>query len=116
MLLNSSSLGVRSQLNASKVEGPTVGARFPAMQYSRVKFRKDRDGTVIAFEKCGCEAEANAFRPCRMHHGDTHQATRLRAEARYRSIQKCCQQLQGSRGKMRTCPYIYVSTFQVTRR
>jgi hypothetical protein len=89
MLLNFSFLGVRSPLNASNVNGPTVGTCFPAMQYSRVKFRKDRDGTVIAFEKCGCEAEGNAFRPCRMHHGDAPQAARLLAEARYHSIQKC---------------------------
>jgi len=97
MLLNFSFLGVRSPLNASKVVGPTVGTRFPAMQYSRVRFRKDRDGTVIAFENCGCEAEANAFRPCRMHQGDAPQAARLIAEARYHSVQKCCQQLQGSK-------------------
>jgi hypothetical protein len=95
MLLNSSFLGVRSPRNASKLDGPTVGTRFPAMQYSRVKFRKERDGTVVAFENCGCEAEANAFRPCRMHHGDAPQAARLRAEARYHSIQKYCLQLQG---------------------
>lgn len=95
MLLNSSFLSVRSPRIASKVVGPTVGTRFPAMQYSRVQFRKDRDGTVIAFENCGCEAAVNAFRPCRMHHGDAHQAARLIAEARYHSIQKCCQQLHG---------------------
>ncbi|PYX71201.1 MAG: hypothetical protein DMG78_16180 [Acidobacteria bacterium] len=97
MLLNFSLLGVRSPLIASKVDGPTVATRFPAMQYSRVQFRKDRDGTVIAFEKCGCEAAANAFRPCRIHHGDAPQGARLIAEARYHSIQKCCQQLRGSK-------------------
>jgi hypothetical protein len=97
MLLNSSFLGVRSPRNASKVDGPPVGTRVPAMRYSRVQFRKDRDGAVIAFEQCGCEAEVNAFRPCRMHHGDATQGARLIAEARYHSIQKCCQQLQSSK-------------------
>src|ERR1700758_3961866 len=43
------------------------------MKYSRVRFRKDPDGNVIAFEKCGCEAGANTFRPCREHQGDQQQ-------------------------------------------
>jgi hypothetical protein len=58
------------------------------MDYSRVRFRKDRDGNVIAFEKCGCEADANTFRPCYMHKEDKQQAVRLKAEAQYHSIQK----------------------------
>src|ERR1700741_1957234 len=95
MLLNSSSFGVYSPLNASKLDGPTLGTRFQTMKYSRVKFRRVGNGTVIAFENCGCEAEVNTFRPCRMHQGDAHQAARLKAEARFHGIQKCCQQLQG---------------------
>ena len=59
-----------------------------SMKYSRVKFRKDPDANVIAFEKCGCEATVNAFRPCWKHQGDTHQAARLKAEALYHSVQK----------------------------
>jgi len=51
------------------------------MKYSRVTVRTDRDGTIIAFENCGCEAEASTFRPCRMHQGDAHQAARHKAEA-----------------------------------
>jgi hypothetical protein len=58
------------------------------MEYSRVRFRKDRDGNVIAFEKCGCEADANTFRPCYLHKADKQQAARLKAEALYHSIQK----------------------------
>lgn len=58
------------------------------MKHSRVRFRKDRDGNVIAFEKCGCEADANTFRPCCMHKTDEQQAARLKAEAQYHSIQK----------------------------
>jgi hypothetical protein len=57
------------------------------MKYSCVKFRKDRDGTIVAFENCGCEAQVNTFRPCHVHRGDAHQAARLKAEARYHSIQ-----------------------------
>jgi len=57
------------------------------MQYSRVKFRKDGEGAIIAFENCGCEAQVNTFRPCHVHRGDALQAARLRAEARYHSIQ-----------------------------
>jgi hypothetical protein len=68
--LNSLSFAVRSPLNASKLDGPIVGAHFQTMKYSRVKFRTDRDGTIIAFENCGCEAEANTFRPCPMHQED----------------------------------------------
>jgi len=56
------------------------------MDYSRVRFRKDRDGNVIAFEKCG--ADANTFRPCYLHKDDKQQAARLKAEAQYHSIQK----------------------------
>ena len=67
------------------VQGPTRGACLQTVRY-RVQFRKDRDGTVVAFENCGCEADANTFRPCRMHQGNVHQATRLEAEARYHSI------------------------------
>ena len=54
------------------------------MKYDHVKFRKDRDGNVIAFEYCGCEADANTFRPCQMHQlylRDEHRAARLKAEA-----------------------------------
>jgi hypothetical protein len=58
------------------------------MDYSRVRFRKDRDGNVIAFEKCGCEADANTYRPCYKHKDDKRQAARLKAEAQYHSIQK----------------------------
>ena len=58
------------------------------MEYSPVRFRKDRDGNVIAFEKCGCEADANTFRPCYLHKADKQQAARLKAEALYLSIQK----------------------------
>ena len=58
------------------------------MDYSRVRFRKDRDGNVIAFEKCGCEADANTFRPCYLHKEDKKQASRLKAEAQYHSIQR----------------------------
>jgi len=58
------------------------------MKQSRVRFRRDRDGNVIAFEKCGCEADANTFRPCYMHKEDKQQAARLKAEAQYHSIQK----------------------------
>ena len=61
------------------------------MKYDHVKFRKDRDGNVIAFEYCGCEADANTFRPCQMHQlylRDEHRAARLKAEARYHSIQE----------------------------
>jgi len=58
------------------------------MDYSCVRFRKDRDGNVIAFEKCGCEADANRFRPCHKHKNDKQQAARLKAEAQYHSIQK----------------------------
>ena len=57
------------------------------MKNRRVKFRTDRDGTIIAFENCGCEAEANTFRPCRIHQGDAHRAARLKAESLYHSIQ-----------------------------
>jgi len=57
------------------------------MKYSCVKFRKDCDGTIVAFENCGCEAQVNTFRPCHMHQGDAQQAARLKAEARYHSIQ-----------------------------
>jgi hypothetical protein len=57
------------------------------MKYTCVKFRKDRDGTIVAFENCGCEAQVNTFRPCHTHRGDGHQAARLKAEARYHSIQ-----------------------------
>src|SRR5215475_4998442 len=87
LLLNSSSSGVHSPSNASKVGGATFGARVPRMKYSPVKFRKERDGTIIAFENCGCEAGVSTFRPCRIHQGDVHQAARLRAEARYHGIQ-----------------------------
>lgn len=90
-MLLKSSFGIHSPLNASNVEVPTVGTRFRTMKYSRVKFRKDRDGTVVAFESCGCEADTNTFRPCRMHQEDPRQAATLKAEARYRIIQKCCQ-------------------------
>jgi hypothetical protein len=58
------------------------------MKYSRVRFRKDPDGNVIAFEKCGCEAGANTFRPCREHQGDEQQEARLQAEALYHSVQQ----------------------------
>jgi hypothetical protein len=58
------------------------------MEHSHVRFRKDREGNVIAFEKCGCEAEANTFRPCYKHREDKRQAARLKAEAQYHSIQK----------------------------
>ena len=58
------------------------------MDYSRVRFRKGCDGNVIAFEKCGCEADANTFRPCNLHEGDRQQAARLKAEAQYHIIQK----------------------------
>lgn len=81
MLLKSLSSAVHSPLNACKLDGPTVATRFQTMKYSRVTFRTDRDGTIIAFENCGCEAEAHTFRPCRMHQGDAHQAARLKAEA-----------------------------------
>ena len=60
------------------------------MKYSRVKFRNDHDGNVTAFEKCGCEADANTFRPCQMHrilNEEKQQAARLKAEAKYHSIQ-----------------------------
>lgn len=57
------------------------------MKYSRVRFRKDIDGNVIAFEKCGCEADAKTFRPCWEHQGDTQQEARLQAEALYHSVQ-----------------------------
>jgi hypothetical protein len=89
MLLNSSSLVVQSSFNTSKLDDPAIGARFQRARYSRVRFRKELDGTVIAFENCGCEADANTLRSCRMHHGDEHQAARLKAEARYHCIQKC---------------------------
>lgn len=88
LLLNSSFFAVHSPLNARKIDGPAVGTRFPTMKYSRVKFRKDRDGTIVAFENCGCEAAVNAFRPCRMHQEDADQAARLKAEARYHTIQR----------------------------
>ena len=58
------------------------------MDYSRVRFRKDRDGNVIAFEKCGCEADANVFRACRKHQGDKQQESRLQAEALYHCVQQ----------------------------
>jgi hypothetical protein len=58
------------------------------MKFSRVRFRKDRDGTVIAFENCGCEADAMTFRPCHIHAEDREQGARLKAEAHYRVIQK----------------------------
>jgi hypothetical protein len=89
VLLNSSFFDVPSPVSTRQIDGPTVRVRFRTMKYSRVMFRKERDGTVIAFEKCGCEAEADTFRPCRMHQGNAHQAARLKAEARYHSIQKC---------------------------
>lgn len=57
------------------------------MKYSLVKFRKDNDGVVIAFEICGCEADANTFLPCPVHKDDKEQAARLKAEAYYHSIQ-----------------------------
>ena len=57
------------------------------VKYVHVKFRKDREGNVIAFEYCGCEADANSFRPCQMHQKDEQRATRLKAEARYHTIQ-----------------------------
>jgi len=60
-------------------------------------FRKDPNGTVIAFEKCGCEADTDTIRPCRIHQEDAHQAVRLKAEARYHSIQKCGQLLPNSK-------------------
>jgi len=53
-----------------------------------VRFRKDPNGNVIAFEKCGCEADANTFRPCYKHKNDKQQAAWLKAEAQYHSIQK----------------------------
>jgi hypothetical protein len=90
MLLNSSFLGGLSPLNASELDGSATW--FQTMKYRRVKFRKEYDGTFVAFEKCGCEADANTSRPCRMHQGDAGQAARLKAEARYHSIQNCCQQ------------------------
>jgi hypothetical protein len=95
VLLNSSSFGIHSPLYASKLNG-SAGTGLQTTKYSRVQFRKGPDGTIVAFENCGCEAEANTFRPCRMHRGNAHQAARLKAEARYHSIQKCCQQPQGS--------------------
>jgi hypothetical protein len=58
------------------------------MEYSRVRFRKDRDGNVIAFEECGCEAEAETFRPCWKHRGDKQQEARLQAEALYHRVQQ----------------------------
>jgi hypothetical protein len=58
------------------------------MKYNPVKFRMDRNGNDIAFEDCGCEADAKTFRPCRKHCGNEQQAVRLEAEARYHSIQK----------------------------
>jgi hypothetical protein len=87
LLLKSSFFGLRSPLNASKLDGPIVGTRVQTVKYSRVRFRKDRDGTVIAFENCGCESNANTFRPCCMHQQDTQQASRLKAEALFHSIQ-----------------------------
>ena len=57
------------------------------MLHPAVKFRQDRDGNVIAFESCGCEASANTFRPCWKHQGDAQQAKRLEAEALYHSVQ-----------------------------
>jgi hypothetical protein len=65
------------------------------MKHSRVTFRTD-DGTVIAFAHCGCEAEANTFRPCLMHQRDAHQAARLKAEARKKDHK--------SAGNKRTAP------------
>jgi hypothetical protein len=88
LLLNSSFFGVYSSLNVRKIDGPAVGARFRTIKHSRVKFRKDRDGTIVAFENCGCEAAVNAFRACCLHQGDAHQAARLKAEARYHTIQQ----------------------------
>jgi hypothetical protein len=57
------------------------------MKYSRVNFRRNREGRIIAFENCGCEADVNTFRPCRMHEGSAGQGARLKAEARYHCIQ-----------------------------
>ena len=88
LLLNSSFFGVHSPLSPREIDSPAVGARFRTIKHSRVKFRKDRDGTIVAFENCGCEAAVNAFRPCRLHQGDADQAVRLKAEARYHTIQK----------------------------
>jgi hypothetical protein len=65
-----------------------INLTHQAIDYSRVRFRKDRDGNVIAFEKCGCEADANTFRPCYLHKEDKKQAARLKADAQYHSIQK----------------------------
>ena len=87
MLLNSS-FGVQSPFNPSKLDDPTAGAHLQSVRYSRVKFRKERDGRIIAFENCGCAADANRFQSCPMHLSDTHQGARLMAEARYHSIQK----------------------------
>jgi hypothetical protein len=81
LLLKSLSSAVHSPLNACKLDGPIVETRFQTMKYSRVKFRTDRDGSIIVFENCGCEVEARTFRPCRMHQGDAHQAARPKAEA-----------------------------------
>jgi len=58
------------------------------MKYTRVRFRKDRDGNVFAFEKCGCEADANTFRPCRKHQRDKQQEAKLQAEALYHCVQQ----------------------------
>ena len=88
LLLNSSFSGSHSALDARRIDGPAIATRFRTIKHSRVKFRKDRDGTIVAFENCGCEAAVNAFRPCRMHHGDADQAARLKAEARYHTIQR----------------------------
>ena len=87
MLLNSLYFRVRPPLRAAKLGGATLGTWIQTTKYSHVNFRKDHHGTVIAFENCGCEAEVNTFRPCRMHQEDTHQAARLIAEARYHGIQ-----------------------------
>jgi len=87
VLLNSLYFRVRPPLRAAKLGGATLGTWIQTTKYSHVNFRKDHHGTVIAFENCGCEAEVNTFRPCRMHQEDTHQAARLIAEARYHGIQ-----------------------------
>jgi len=100
MLLHSSSSGAQTQFSDSELDGRTVEKSLQSTKYSRVKFRKDRDGTIVAFEKCGCEAEANAFRSCRMHQGDLQQEARLRAEARYHIIQKWCLRSQHDLAKL----------------
>ena len=50
------------------------------MKYNPVKFRMAREGNVIAFEDCGCEADAKTFRPCRKHYGNERRDLRLKLD------------------------------------